>query len=61
MAAGLTDRLWEMKDVVDVLEAGEVANRGGLSGYHFYWGMNVLPDGPTPVICRITSPSFAHV
>ena len=23
--------------------------------------MNVFPDGPTPVICIITSPSFAHV
>jgi len=22
--------------------------------------MDVLPDGPTPVICIITSPSFAH-
>ena len=23
--------------------------------------MNVLPDGPTPVTCMITSPSFAQV
>lgn len=26
MAAGVTDRLWEMKNVVDVLEAWEGAN-----------------------------------
>jgi hypothetical protein len=26
MAAGVTKRLWEMRDVVDVLEAWEAAN-----------------------------------
>jgi hypothetical protein len=26
MAAGVTDRLWEMKDVVGVLEAWEASN-----------------------------------
>jgi hypothetical protein len=29
MAAGVTDRLWEMSNIVDMLEAWEVANRAG--------------------------------
>ena len=39
----------------------DAAIRGALAPRFAYWGMNVLPDGPTPVTWIITSPSFAHV
>jgi hypothetical protein len=35
--------------------------RANIDSYLFSAEMNVFPDGPTPVIWMITSPSLAHV
>jgi hypothetical protein len=35
MAAGVTDRLWEMSDVVDLLEAFEARRRSALPSAKF--------------------------
>jgi hypothetical protein len=62
MAANVAKRLWEMSDIIDVLEAWEAKARQLRPPRQFdYCGINVLPDGPTPVTCMITSPSLAQV
>jgi hypothetical protein len=49
MAAGVTDRLWEMSDLVDMIEAFE-AETGCLIRHHscfsFGCGSRALMDGP---------------
>jgi hypothetical protein len=49
MAAGATDRLWEMSDLVDMIEAFE-AETGCLIRHHscfsFGCGSRALMDGP---------------
>jgi hypothetical protein len=44
MAANVTDRLWEMGDIVDVLEAWEATNwRSGVRDIRFSWTVTETP------------------
>jgi hypothetical protein len=51
MAAGVTDRLWEMSDVVDLLEAFEASHRARLQGYLDLWQTGVEAENVLAAQC----------
>jgi hypothetical protein len=55
------ERATEQRDEIAAFHSITSSERANIDSYLLSAEMNVFPDGPTPVIWMITSPSLAHV